>query len=78
MSKGQNNVSVFSAYRCFYDWVLLINRWLVISYTPSMNSFLFPIPLPGFPEVSLNTSVEIPKNSEGISDPGQNPLNILQ
>ena len=43
-----------------------------------MNSFIFRISWPGFPDVPLNTSAEIPNNSEGILGTGQSPLNMLE
>lgn len=27
-------MSLFFAYRCFYDWVLLIDRWLLVTLLP--------------------------------------------
>lgn len=42
-----------------------------------MNSFIFLISLLGFPDVSLNISIEI-LNSEGISGTRQSPLIMLE
>lgn len=59
-------------------WLGFAHKQVVIGYTPSMNAFISPISLLGFPDVFLDTRVEIPSNSEGISGTGQGPLNMLE